>query len=538
MSKPLSIRTLVLTTLAIIFLIVLAFTLWFGSSSQRAHLEEYAQDHTHSLTKSYFDSLNTMMLTGTIGNRELLRKKMTAEEEIKDIRIIRSPALNKVFGKGLSGESVQDNFDEQALAGKTINTITQSKEGRVLTRIEPILAKADYQGVNCLGCHQVSEGTILGATRIDYSLAKSDRQLEKSLFTSALIQATLFILAFIITGFILNHFVISRLRLLRHMMTQVTEQSDLTLQLSVNRDDEIGAVSNTFNQMVSRINDTLCTVVTNAREVNESAKSIASMAETTKHEVLAQKSNTTQVATAMTEMAASAEQVKANAETTFSHSQTTSSAASDGENRAQIAVNAIETLSQEVQQGAAKIQQLNHRSDEVAAVLSVISGIAEQTNLLALNAAIEAARAGEQGRGFAVVADEVRTLASRTQESTQDIRKTIEGLREEAADCVQIMDKASGFAQQQVSAIQTVAEELKNINDSIDEICELNAQMETAASEQSHVSESINANVIDISQSAETTSIDAESTAEIANKLLGMADKLEQSAMQFRLIEK
>ena len=537
MSKSLSIRTLVLLTLAAIFLVVLVFTLWFGAASQRSHLEEYAQDHTHSLTKSYFDSLNTMMLTGTIGNREMLRKKMMAEEQIKDIRIIRSPELNKLFGKGLADETAQDGYDRQALAGKTINTINKTNDGRVLTRIEPILAKSDYQGVNCLGCHQVAEDTILGAIRIDYSLAKNDKQLENSLFTSGLIQAALFIIAFIITSFILNHFVISRLRLLRHTMTQVTEQSDLTLQLTVQRDDEIGAVSETFNKMVARINDTLCNVVANAREVNASAKSIATMAETTKQEVLAQKSNTTQVATAMTEMAASAEQVKANAETTFSHSQTTSSAASDGENRAQIAVEAIETLSQEVQQGAAQIQKLNHRTDEVAAVLSVISGIAEQTNLLALNAAIEAARAGEQGRGFAVVADEVRTLASRTQESTEDIRKTIIGLREEASDCVDIMGRASDFAQQQVSTIQTVAEELKHISNSIDEICELNAQMETAASEQSQVSESINTNVIDISQSSETTSKDAESTAEIANKLLEMADKLEQSAMRFRIKE-
>ncbi len=537
MSKPLSVRTLVLLTLAVIFLAVLVLTLWFGAASQRSHLEQYARDHTHSLTKSYFDSLNTMMLTGTIGNREMLRKKMTAEQEINDIRVVRSPALNKLFGKGLSEESAQDDDDRRALAGRTVSHIKKTRDGRVLTRIEPIFAKSDYQGVNCLGCHQVPEDTILGAVRIDYSLAENDRQLENSLFTGGLIQAALFIIAFIITGFILNHFVISRLRLLRHTMTQVTEQSDLTPRLTVQRDDEIGAVSDTFNKMVSRINDTLCNVVSNAGEVNQSAESIAAMAETTKQEVLTQKSNTAQVAAAMTQMAASAEQVKANAETTFTRSQATSSAASDGENRAQAAVEAIETLSREVQQGAGQIQKLNHRTDEVAAVLSVISGIAEQTNLLALNAAIEAARAGEQGRGFAVVADEVRTLASRTQESTEDIRKTIEGLRQEAADCVEIMGRASDYAQRQVSTIQTVAQELKHISDSIDEICELNAQMETAAAEQSRVSESISANVIDISQSSETTSCDAEKTAEIANRLLVTAQKSEESARRFRIKE-
>ena len=134
-----------------------------------------------------------------------------------------------------------------------------------------------------------------------------------------------------------------------------------------------------------------------------------------------------------------------------------------------------------------------------------------------------------------MVADEVRSLASRTQESTEEIRQTISGLKSEASDCVQIMDQASGMAKEQVDSILAVAEELKGIALSVRQISDLNMQMESAAREQSEVSEAINGNVIDISKSAETTSADAQRTARIAESLLDMANSLQDTVGQFKL---
>ena len=342
-------------------------------------------------------------------------------------------------------------------------------------------------------------------------------------------------MVFILTALVLSRYVFARLRRLHDRMDQISRNSDLTIELEVLRNDEIGSVSRAFNRMVARIRDSMHTVMANAEQVEQAARQIAGKAETTEREVLAQRDNTDQVASATTEMAASAVQVRENAIHTTQRSVATAESATSGESMAHHAVEGIEALNSEVQEGARRIGELNERTGQMTDMLKVISDIAEQTNLLALNAAIEAARAGEQGRGFAVVADEVRALAARTQDSTEAIRNTIDGLKSEVVDCVATMGHASEMAERQVAAILKVESELQGIAAAVREITDLNREMEGAANEQSEVSESINQNVIEISRSAEQTSSDAQETARIAGDLLSMAEVLRQTIAQFRL---
>ena len=535
MNKTKSIRSLLLLTLAAAFAVILAFTIIYGAQSQREHLEDYSRKYVAGLSKSYFDALNTMMVTGTIGNREMLREKIMTSEEILDVRVIRSDQLNQMYGQGNSQEQKRTELDLLALKGEQVEQITHNDKGRVYTFIEPIVSMSDYQGVNCLSCHLGQEGDVLGAIRIDYSLAASDARLTRQLLTSGGVQAIIFLIAFGLTAMVLRKLVIARLQRLHDSMDEIARHSDLTIQLDISRDDEIGSVSRAFNRMMTKINESMHTVMTNAGRVQAAAQSIAAKADTTEREVLAQKDNTDQVASATTEMAASAVQVRENAINTSRKSEDTAAAANKGEHLARAAVEGIEALNEKVQNGARRIEQLDQRTNEMSAMLEVISTIADQTNLLALNAAIEAARAGEQGRGFSVVADEVRALASRTQVSTEEIRKTIEGLKNEVVDCVSTMREASELAESQLEAIFTVETELQTIAEAVREITELNQQMENASNEQSVVSESINHNVIEISRSAEQTSNDAQETARIAEELLQMAQALRQTIEQFKL---
>ncbi|QBM16512.1 hypothetical protein MARI_05940 [Marinobacter sp. JH2] len=535
MKKHYSIRFLLLAALATAFSVILVFTVLFSAQSQRAHLEEYSQKYVEGLAKSYFDGLNTMMLTGTIGNRDMLRDKAIASDEVLDVRVIRSDQLNAMFGAGSASERKREPLDRRALTGERVEQFSSNEKGRVYTLVEPVIARSDYQGVNCHSCHQSQDGDVLGAIRVDYSLAKSDARLQTQLLFGGGVQVAILLAIFILTALVLGRLVFSRLRRLHDSMDEISRNSDLTVELEVSRNDEIGSVSRAFNRMMAKIRESMHTVMENAAEVESAARSISAKAETTEHEVLAQKDNTDQVASATTEMAASAVQVRENAADTARKSADTAASAEAGEQLARNAVQGIELLNAEVQNGAGRIEQLDQRTSEMASRLALISEIADQTNLLALNAAIEAARAGEQGRGFSVVADEVRALASRTQDATEDIRKTIDGLKQEVVDCVGTMRHASELAQNQVDAILTVERELQGIAAAVREITGLNEQMENASYEQSSVSESINQNVIEISRSAEQTSSDAQDTARIAGDLLEMAETLRKTVEQFRL---
>ena len=535
MKKQHSIRFLLLAALAAAFSLVLVLTVLYNAHAQREHMEQFSHRYVDGLAKSYFDGLNTMMVTGTIANRDVLREKVMAPKEILDVRVIRSDHLNRMFGQGTATEQKRDVLDRKALAGERVESYSSNDEGRIYTLVEPVIARENYQGVNCLGCHQAQEGQVLGAIRIDYSLAANDARLHEQLLASGGIQAVIFAVVFFLTAFVLGRLVFARLRRLHDRMDEISRNSDLTIELEVGRNDEIGSVSRAFNRMMAKIRESMHTVMDNAEQVERAARGIAEKSDTTEREVLAQRDNTDQVASATTEMAASAVQVRENASHTTQKSADTAAAASAGEQLARTAVEGIEALNSEVQAGAQRIEQLDQRTSQMADMLEVISNIADQTNLLALNAAIEAARAGEQGRGFSVVADEVRALASRTQDSTEEIRNTITGLKNEVVDCVATMRHASEMAQSQVQAILKVESELQTIAGAVRQITDLNQEMESAAEEQSAVAESINHNVIEISRSAEQTSGDAQETSRIAGELLAMAETLRRTIEQFRL---
>jgi aerotaxis receptor len=246
-----------------------------------------------------------------------------------------------------------------------------------------------------------------------------------------------------------------------------------------------------------------------------------------------QNEQTTAAATAVNELSASATQVAQNASEA---AQATDTARQETTNSNQVVSETkdlMNQLAQEVEASSSVINQLKEDSTEIGAVLDVISGIAEQTNLLALNAAIEAARAGEQGRGFAVVADEVRTLASRTAESTQEIKTIIDKLQAGANNAVDAMDGSHSLAQQGVEQADMAVQSLQSITDAVETINAMNLQIATAAEEQSRVSEDINSQVDSIQEVNEVTVTSMTSTQNNSTELGQLALNLRQLAQQF-----
>ncbi|WP_442965269.1 methyl-accepting chemotaxis protein [Pseudomonas sp. FIP_A4] len=241
------------------------------------------------------------------------------------------------------------------------------------------------------------------------------------------------------------------------------------------------------------------------------------------------------VASAMNEMSATVQEVARNANQTATASNDADLESKSGVRVASEALDGIDTLIQDIEKAAVVVRQLEADSASIDTVVGVINGIAEQTNLLALNAAIEAARAGEQGRGFAVVADEVRTLASRTQKSTEEIQRMIEQLQQGVGNAVQAMIAAQSRARSGSDCVARAAQSLGAIADEVGTINEMNTQIATAAEQQSAVAEEINRNITNISRIADTTSADATQTSQISEELVRLAAELNRLVGQFKL---
>ena len=262
---------------------------------------------------------------------------------------------------------------------------------------------------------------------------------------------------------------------------------------------------------------------------------MAAITEETSSGVESQKDETVQVASAITQMTATVQEVANNAESATSAAADADSEAKAGNQIVSSTVQAISELATEVESSASVIEKLKGDSENIGAVLDVIKGIAEQTNLLALNAAIEAARAGEQGRGFAVVADEVRTLAQRTQESTAEIENLINALQGGAEEAVTVMTRSRDRASHTVEQAKHAGESLSSITRAVGTILQLNTQIATAAEEQSSVSEEINRNVINIQDISEQTASGAEQTASASAELARLGEQLQNLVGQFKV---
>ena len=310
---------------------------------------------------------------------------------------------------------------------------------------------------------------------------------------------------------------------------------DLTTRIDYTAKDEFGHITGNFNTMTSQLRDAFHEFSSATSQVAVAAEQTSAVTEQTNSGIQEQQVQTEQVATAMNQMNATVQEVARNAAQAAEAAGVADSEAANGRDVVQQAIAKINQLSVEVKDSADAIREVEKDSEQIGSVLDVIKTIAEQTNLLALNAAIEAARAGEQGRGFAVVADEVRTLASRTQESTTEIESTIARLQSGSRHAVVAMEQSLEQTQQSVGQAELAGEALQVISQAISSINDMNTQIATASEEQSVVAEEINRSVVAISEISSQTAEGAVQTAESSRQLATLSEGLQRAINKFKM---
>lgn len=318
-------------------------------------------------------------------------------------------------------------------------------------------------------------------------------------------------------------------------ITQVGQRSDLTLRMSEQGADELTEVSRRFNamlatfqQLISDLKDAAHQVASASAQMNQISSEVSTIADE-------QEQQTQQIATAITQMAAAVEEVARHAQTASRAADTADADAQQGLAQVQQNVQAMVQLQHEIHTSSERLQTLNSRTQEISQVVHVIQTIAEQTNLLALNAAIEAARAGEQGRGFAVVADEVRSLAANTKQSTETIQATTKRLLEGAEAANQAMQASTAQAEQSVERAQAAGEAFKAVSSGVSDVVDMNMQISTATEEQTAVANEITENVNDLAGRVQDVVNRAQQCADASDHLAKLANRLTEQVAQFKV---
>ena len=354
--------------------------------------------------------------------------------------------------------------------------------------------------------------------------------------TIIIINVVIMIIVVVLFSYFIGRSILTPTRLAAQMMKDISQgEGDLTRTLNENGNDEISQLSRSFNLFVSKIRESLVLVAKSANDVNEHAHAVDDSSKTSQSFIELQNDSSTQVAAAMEEMTHQIHDVSRNAEAAEQAANDTASNASTGKNVGSKTITAIETLSSNIETVSKVTADLAQESNNIGSVLDVIRSIAEQTNLLALNAAIEAARAGEHGRGFAVVADEVRTLASRTGKSTDEIQAMIAKLQEGAKAAVEAVKSSQEISISTVEQASSANTSLDEIDRLVSVITDMNGQIARATEQQTSAADEVNLRINDLSQSTEQSLGNTKDLTLASDKLKQSSVELSSVVSRFKL---
>lgn len=480
-------------------------------SFQHAPSSQTASMHDHPV-QFHIDQIQASLKTlHHIIDNELLKSKLEGDEQTLVTN------LAKII------DDITDQGFEPAIAKLNAGDFNGSNF-ILLTKINPLFSEA-YKLAETFFAMQVEEGK-------ESFMQANENTSHFIIVVSAITLVSLVV----IIG--LSILVMKRINVAVQQLETSSEliaKGDLTQRLNLGGNDEFSHIGESVNNIVTSFQHVVQTNRDSIGQLARSAEESSAVSVQTKQNILTQQSQTEQIATAINEFTATVHEVAQSASSAAQASEQADQAAESGQSVVIESIQLIEKLSQEMQESVDSMHQLAQHSEEIGSVVDVIQGISEQTNLLALNAAIEAARAGEQGRGFAVVADEVRTLASRTQESTQEILQTIQRLQNGSRESTQRLEIGAQNAQSTVEKAREAGDALNLIKASVDQITAMNVQIATAAEQQSLVTEEINSNISSISEISNQTAVGAEQSSAATQELAELSELLNHEIEHYKV---
>jgi len=560
-----SIVTELLLIVSALFFVTMAASEYEASQSSKELTLSIAEESVKTTSLMYFDSLNLLMLTGSMDERETLQQKVLNLNNIREARVIRGQPVIDQYGAGLASENPIDELDHRALKGETIvevNTETslQGEEERVITVLTPFQATTSTRGVDCLSCHDVPDGAINGAVRISYSIADMDAQIHEASMEKLIHAFILFVIAIVLFYAIIRKRLITPLLHIGTVATRITD-NDLDFKAESKHNNELGVLMDNMENMRASIQTGVKakeaqrqqeqTLFEKEKSMQDDEDKIIKRFESQIADVIESvklAGNKVNSATNTLDSSSSTllEQSDiADSGVTTTTEQVLATASATEEISANIAlvneqVEKTLTISDQAVDDAKKtndiLAQLSNVSQEIGTVVATIKEIADQTNLLALNANIEAARAGEAGRGFSVVASEVKELATQTARATESIAEKITRMQDESASAVDAIQKIgktivelNSYSQQVSSAMEEQTSAILEISSGAQQSSNSMDAVQQAVSSVKQVSEETNSISDDLQAAADNLNDSIVAQEQVVREFLDGLDQLRKT---------